>query len=319
LTGCTGFVGCWLLESFIHANRTLSLGASVVALTRSPERFQERAPRLASDPAVHLLSGDIRSFVFPGGDFQYVIHAATDTSSQAAERPATLFSSILDGTRRVLDFAATHGVRRMLLVSSGAVYGAQPPGMTHIPETYPGGPDWLEPLAAYGEGKRAAELMTKLDANQTGMECVIARCFAFAGPYLPLDGHFAIGNFIRDAMCGAPIRIKGDGTAVRSYLYAADLAAWLWTLLFSAPPGEAYNVGSDEAVSIANLAQRVVEALNVSSEIQIEHEAVPGALRAHYVPDIAKAREQLGLRVNVDLRNAIRYTAEWHRGELAST
>ena len=314
LTGCTGFFGCWLLESFLFANRALSLGASVVALTRSPKRFRERAPHLANDPAVHLLPGDIRNFTFPDGTFQYVIHAATDTNSQAAEQPAILLSSILDGTRRVLDFAATHGTRRLLFASSGAVYGTQPPEVTHIPETYLGGPDWLKPLAAYGEGKRAAELMTLLHAHQTGIECVIARGFAFIGPHLPLDQHFAIGNFIRDAMQGSSIRISGDGTPMRSYLYASDLAAWLWTLLFRAPTGEAYNVGSDEAVSIADLARTVVEVLGVSSVVQIRREVTLGMPRAQYVPAIAKAREQLGLRVRVDLRDAIRYTAEWHRG-----
>ena|SRR5450631_1374132 len=98
LTGGTGFFGCWLLESFLYANRALSLGASVVALTRSPMRFREKAPHLTNDPAVRLLPGDIRRFTFPDGDFQYVIHAATDTSAEVVERPADLFSSILDGT-----------------------------------------------------------------------------------------------------------------------------------------------------------------------------------------------------------------------------
>ena len=314
LTGGTGFFGCWLLESFLRANRALSLGASVVALTRSPERFREKAPHLANDPAVQLLSGDTRSFTFPDGSFQFVIHAAADTSAQAAEQPALLFESILDGTRRVLDFAAAHGTRRMLLVSSGAVYGTQPPEITHVPETFLGGPDWLKPLAVYGEGKRAAELLTMLYARQTGIECTIARCFASVGPHLPLDQHFAIGNFIGDSLRGSPIRIHGDGTPMRSYLYASDLAAWLWTLLFAAPSGEAYNVGSDEAVSIADLARTVVEVLGVSSGIEVEQEAVPGSPVAQYVPSIAKAREQLGLRVHVSLRDAIRYTAEWHRG-----
>lgn len=314
LTGCTGFFGCWLLESFLYANRALSLGASVVALTRSPARFREKAPHLANDPAVQLLPGDVRSFTFPDGDFQYVIHAATDNSAQAAERPAMLFSSIIDGTRRVLDFAAAHGTRRMLLASSGAVYGVQPPAVTHLPETHLGGPDWLKPLAAYGEGKRAAELMTMLHAHQVGMECVIARGFAFVGPHLPLDQHFAIGNFIRDAMQGLPIRIHGDGTPMRSYLYASDLAVWLWTMLLRAPSGEAYNVGSEEAISIAELARAVVEALGLSSEIQFAREVVPGVPCTQYVPSTAKAREQFGLRAQVDLRHAIRYTAEWHRG-----
>jgi dTDP-glucose 4,6-dehydratase len=185
--------------------------------------------------------------------------------------------------------------------------------MTHIPETYLGGPDWLKPLAAYGEGKRAAELMATLQAQEAGLECVIARCFSFVGPQLPLDQHFAIGNFIRDAIRGVPIRIKGDGTPLRSYLYASDLAVWMWTLLLRGHSGEAYNVGSDVGVSIADLAYTVVETLKLDLEISISGEATPGVARARYVPSIEKAREQLGLRVTVDLRDAIRYTAEWYR------
>ena len=315
LTGCTGFFGCWLIESFLAANRAFSLGASVTVLTRSPERFRERAAHLASDPAVHLLQGDICTFAFPEGDFQFVIHAAADTGVEASERPGELLLSILDGTRRVLDFAATHGTRRLLFVSSGAVYGEQPAEMTHIPESYRGGPDWLKPLAAYGEGKRAAELMATLLAQEAGLECVNARCFSFVGPQLPLDQHFAIGNFIRDAIRGVPIRIKGDGTPLRSYLYASDLAVWMWTLLLRAPSGEAYNVGSDLGVSIADLARTVIDALDVDIEINIAGEVTPGVARSRYVPSIEKAREQLGLRVTVDLRDAIRYTAAWHRDQ----
>ncbi|HEY4051567.1 MAG TPA: NAD-dependent epimerase/dehydratase family protein, partial [Acidobacteriaceae bacterium] len=255
ISGGTGFFGCWLLESFRHINRVLGLGARATVLTRNPEAFATKCPHLVSDPAIALHAGDVRNFVFPAGEFRYFIHAATEASArQAAEAPLEMLTTILAGTERALDFAATHGTEKFLLTSSGAVYGKQPSDLTHVPENYSGGPDPLDPASVYAEGKRTSELMCALSQKTNGVGCKIARCWAFVGPHLPLDTHFAIGNFIRDAMAGTPIHIQGDGTPHRSYLYAADLAIWLWTILFRAPALRPYNVGSEESVSILDLA-----------------------------------------------------------------
>lgn len=314
ITGGTGFFGCWLLESFCSINRELALNAEATVLTRNPDRFLAKAPHLAGDASVHLLTGDVRDFEFPAGEFPFVIHAATEASArQAAEAPLEMLSTILQGTERTLQFAATHGTKRFLLTSSGAVYGRQPSAITHLPESYAGAPDPLEPANVYAEGKRAAELMCALYQKATGMECVIARCWAFCGAHLPLDAHFAIGNFIGDVLCGKTISIQGDGTPRRSYLYGADLVIWLWTMLFRAPALVPINVGSEEDVSILELAEKVAEVLDPAIQVQVARKPEPGAAPARYVPAAGRAKELLGLRQIVSLEEAIRRTAAWHK------
>jgi nucleoside-diphosphate-sugar epimerase len=316
LTGGTGFFGCWLVESFCHANRTLELNAEMTILTRNPEAFQEKCPHLAADPSITLHAGDVRTFNFPDGEFAFVIHAAAETMAKpSADEHLEMFSTIVTGTERTLESAAAHGTRKFLLTSSGAVYGRQPDELTHVPESYAGAPDPMNPAQAYAEGKRAAELLCAMYSKRSGMECKIARCWAFCGPHLPLNEHFAIGNFIGDVLAGRPIQIQGDGTPRRSYLYAADLAVWLWTILVRAPALTPINIGSDHDVSILELAQTVAATLRPQSEIHIAREQVPGAVPSRYVPSVNRAYDLLGLRETVSLEDSIRRTAEWHRSE----
>jgi nucleoside-diphosphate-sugar epimerase len=318
LTGGTGFFGCWLVESFCHINRELGLGAQATVLSRHPEEFAAKCPHLANDPAITMHTGDVRDFAFPAGEFRYVIHAATEASlKQSIERPLEMLSTILAGTERTLQFAAQCGARKFLLTSSGAVYGKQPPDMTHVPETYAGAPDPLDAASVYAEGKRASELMCALyqktaATKGSAFEAKIARCWAFCGPHLPLDAHFAIGNFIGDVLSGRPISIGGDGTPRRSYLYAADLAIWLWTMLFRAPALVPINVGSAHDLSIRELAEVVAATLAPGGEIRIAKQPVPGAAPARYVPSVERAATLLGLRETVDLTESIRRTAAWH-------
>lgn len=314
ITGGTGFFGCWLLESLLWANRRLMLGVQVTVLTRNGDAFRKKAPRLAGDPAVTLVTGDVRNFEYPAGTFTHVIHAATESSTKPnAENPLLVLDTIVQGTRRTLDFAADCGARKFLLTSSGAVYGKQPADMTHIPEDYAGAPDPTDPQAAYGEGKRLAEHLCTLYAQGSSVEMKIARCFAFVGPYLPLDAHFAIGNFIRDALNGGPIVVKGDGTPRRSYLYAGDLAIWLWTILFKGQNCRLYNVGSSDDVAISELAHMVASCFGTFPSVRIMKRSQPGLIGERYVPCTERCSAELGLRSLIDLQAAIRRTADWAR------
>ena len=309
LTGATGFFGHWLLESLLHANRELDLNVRATVLTRDPEAFARKSPHVANDPALSLEQGDIRTFRFPTAQHAFILHAATDASPNPD--PATLADSILAGTHRVLDFARVTGARRLLYVSSGAVYGRNAP-IERIPEDYPANIDPSSPTAAYDESKRMAEQLCISHTAGTGVACSIARCFAFVGPHLPLDQHFAICNFIRHGLDDTPIHIKGDGTPRRSWLYMADLAIWLWTMLVLAPNGRAYNVGSEESYTIAEAASLTAGTLRPGLHIQIDGTPKPGAPLNSYVPSTQRARTELNLHETVGLADALRRTAAWH-------
>ena len=295
LTGGTGLFGKWLLD-FLQA-----LEVRVVILSRNPAGF----PAFGKNANVTFIQGDVRDFELPSGPFDYVIHAATEASVKLdQEHPDEMYSVIVDGTRRVLEFSKQAGAKRLLYVSSGAVYGVQPPEILHIPESFP-----CNPVTAYGKGKLKAEQL----CLESGVETVIARPFAFVGPWLPLDTHFAIGNFIGNCLRNEPIEIKGDGTPLRSYMYGSDLAEWLWTILLRGEPSRIYNVGSGDAISISDLARLVRECAGTQNEIIVHGKKVDGALPARYVPSVERAQKELSLRQRCSLSESISRTIAWYR------
>lgn len=312
LTGGTGFIGSWLLETLRHAIQRHGLALRVTVLTRDPARFAAKAPHLASFPAYTLLQGEIADFATPSEQYSHIIHAATDASADLNENnPLRMFDTVLDGTRRVLELARSQPQARLLFLSSGAVYGQQPWELAGVPETYQGSPDPIAPRNAYGEAKRAAEMLCAIYHKQFGVPFVSARIFTLLGPYLALGVHFAAGNFIAEAMAGRAVTVNGNGLPCRSYLYAGDLVVWLLQLLQRGTAGRAYNVGSSDSVSIAQLAQRVASVLGDG------HSTVLGAADTgwnpgRYVPDTSRICNELGVRQSVGLDEAILRTALWN-------
>jgi nucleoside-diphosphate-sugar epimerase len=314
LTGGTGFVGSWLLESLLWASDKLDLRITVVVLTRNPARFHDRSPHLAGHGAVHLIEGSAVEFAFPDGAFPFVIHAAVEpTFKPDAAWPLGMLAADVEGTRRVLEFARARRTRRLLFTSSGAVYGKQPTDMTHIPEDYAGAPSTTDPDSAYGQAKRVSEFMCAMYGRAYGFDATIARLFAFVGPLLPLDAHYAVGNFIGDVLRGGPVRIAGDGTPYRSYLYAADLAIWLWTILFRGKAAYPYNVGSPHDLSIADLARTVARVAAPGIGIELARPPDPQASPLRYVPSTKRVEGELGLRSEILLEEGVRRTLAWHR------
>jgi nucleoside-diphosphate-sugar epimerase len=311
VSGATGFFGMWMLALFAWLRKTRNVEFRVLAISRNPDAFHAKHPWIEGADWLQWITGDIQDFAFPEQTVDCIIHAATDTSAAAGRSPGLLLNSIVRGTERILACAKACQTKRVLLVSSGGAYGGQAVDMPQLLESSRTAPSTLDVGSAYGEGKRVMELLGAIHAHENPCEVVIARCFAFVGAGLPLDGHFAIGNFIRDALTQERIVIRGDGKGVRSYLYAADLAVWLIRLLTNGQNRAIYNVGSDEEVTIAELARQVIASLSPEKTVVIEGASNSPGAGNRYIPSIARARDDLNLDVWTALPLAIQNTALW--------
>lgn len=305
LTGGTGFFGKALLRHW--AALPPSGPPRVDVLSRNPAAFLERNPEFHGLPWLTLRAADIlRPETLPadGVPFTHLLHAAADSTAAAALTPLDVHVQIVEGTRNLLAYAAANGIRRFLLTSSGGAYGPQPPHLDRIPEDYHGMPDPLQVGQAYGVAKRMAEQLCALYGHQHGLEVVVARCFAFVGRDLPRDAHFAIGNFIRDALAAPAITVNGDGAPIRSYMDQRDLASWLVALLERGRPGHAYNVGSEAGITIRELAHLVRDLLAPGKTVHVAASGAP-TIRNRYLPSTQKARTELGVALAVPLESAI--------------
>jgi nucleoside-diphosphate-sugar epimerase len=309
LTGATGFFGRWLLALLAQLNNQ-GARIEVSLLSRDPARFLAAQPYYHNRSWLHWLQGDVRDLqTLPGRAPDLILHAAADTSATAHAQPLELFDSIVGGARRVLDLAVRSGTQRILFTGSGAQYGAL--DQVRVSEEHSHACHSNAVASSYGEAKRAQEILGAIYAESYGVDVIMTRCFAFSGPGLPLEGHFAIGNFVRDALCADAIVLNSSGQAVRSYLHGADLAGWLLTLLLRGESKQAYNVGSDQTISIADLARRVGARIAPHKPVCILGQADASG-RSFYVPEITRAHG-LGLDVWTSLDVSIDSMAAWAR------
>ncbi len=313
LTGGTGFFGKWLLESFIYVNEKLNLNAKVTILTRSPESFLNEYPFYSKySNSVRFVKGDILNYDFDLNEkFHFIIHAATAASELLNKgNPLLMMDTITHGTRRVLDFAITQPIESFLFVSSGAIYGKQPWSVSNIREVDSFKVDINNPNAAYAEGKRIAELYCSTYFEKFKLPIKIARCFAFIGPYLPLDTHFAIGNFINNVINGQDIIITSDGSITRSYMYASDLSISIWKILFGGKNNNPYNVGADAPYSLKDIALMIKK--KYGNDVQILN-LNQNSSQNIYVPNIDFLKTDLNILNFVQIEDAIQKTVDFEK------
>jgi nucleoside-diphosphate-sugar epimerase len=317
ITGASGFVGKWLTLSWLSARQELNGNGRLMVVARNVEELRKLCSIYGATNEVIYVESDIRNFEIPTElTPEYVIHAATPASeSLNNQQPEEMMSIIIEGQRNILNESIRSGVGKFLFLSSGAVYGKQPLDVQYVAEDYYGGPLPTDVRSAYHESKRVAELMGNIQAANNKISFVTGRLFAFLAPYLPLNTHFAAGNFLLDGMTGRDISVRSDGQSIRSYQYGSDLCVFLWALLIRGRSGEAYNVGSDVEVSISNLAHQIKSTLSSASKVEITGEIDP-ATHTRYVPSIAKIKTELSVSNVVDLPTSIARTARWYEEEM---
>lgn len=313
ITGGTGFIGRSLLDYLGESAARHGANFRATVLCRDPGAFVQRHPAYNRQPWLSFMPGDLESLPTLEAGVTDVIHAAADTH-RVGDSLAWL-QQLVQGTQRVLATARAARVQRLLFISSGAVYGSQSAQLPALEENLPQAPLPTDIAAVYAHGKRMAEQLCALYTAEQDLPCVIARCFAVISRHVPLDGPYAVGNFIRDALSPGceRIQVRGNGLAVRTYLDGRDMAHWMLTLLYRGQPGQAYNVGSDHAITVGELARRVGALLAPHKPVLVEHQ-VTDSQRSIYVPSIAKA-QSIGLRVETPLEQAITEAAA--RGEAA--
>jgi dTDP-glucose 4,6-dehydratase len=297
ITGGSGFFGKNLCE-FLKP-----LGIKIHVLARSKPDIEG---------VLHIPHDVTQPFNFDL-KVDYIIHAATSAVLDSDQQFQKTLDVIINGTQNALDYAERINCKKFLLISSGAVYGKQSAELEKIPEDLKLDEPLMDFKSAYATGKRISELFAFDWAKRTKKNCTIARCFAFSGKYLPLDKHFAIGNFVEDALANKLINIKGDGTTIRSYMDADDLMVWLITIMLKGESGEAYNVGSDQAISIKDLASKVAAKVPGTFVI-LQHTGTRTTARYRYIPSIEKAKKKLGLSLTIKLETSIEKMLEYNKG-----
>ncbi len=267
--GGTGFFGKSILDLFSRASLDIYGIKEITVLSRRTEEFARNYPELINY-GIQLINSDISSCnELPEADI--VLHAASSTDAKDyladASRQRNNIESATINYCRLAELY--HKQAKIVYCSSGAVYGQQPADVKFMSEEFPfqDVSEMAEHKRDYALGKRASERAIQ-DLGLVGLNVSIARCFAFYGKYLPKDQHFAYGNFVGAAEQGKAIEVHAKHRVIRSYMHADDMVHALIQIALDAKPEcPIYNVGSDEAIELRDLANQIGQQHNVPVKI----------------------------------------------------
>ena len=306
LTGGTGFVGKWLIETAQIACDNGAKEFEIVVPTRKLSAMHVVETKTIGFKNLSLIEGDLLTDTLEIGAVDAIIHAATPASAAINEsNPGEMTRINTQSMQAALKFAKNK--TPFLFTSSGAVYGNQPQSVTHIAERH--NQPFSELTSAYAKGKHLAEVMCLQADAENSCTSIIARLFTFSGHYLPRDTHFAIGNFVQNVLDRKPISINSDGMSRRSYLYGADMATWLWCALANRDSPHPLHIGSEYSTSILELANAVARVstteLNFAPEVKISVTDSDAGIFHQYVPGNEATKSHLDVKEWTSLETGI--------------
>lgn len=259
ITGASGFLPAYLVETLLHLNRTRDLDVHITALVRNRENYVMRFARHLDNRNLSVLVQDVSKPISLSLPHHFIIHAASQASPKfyGIDPVGTLSANVL-GTMQLLELARKHPVISFMYFSSGEVYGE-----TQRVPTKESDYGYIDPTSirsCYAESKRMGENMCVSWHAQYQVPTKIVRPFHTYGPGMKLDDGRVYADFVRDVIENRPIVLKSAGTASRAFCYLADATAGFFTVLLRGENGVPYNVGNSQAeISVLDLANLLVD------------------------------------------------------------
>lgn len=309
VTGATGMLGSCLVDALMFWNKRSSLGCRVTAIGRNVEKARQRFFDYNPSFGFEFIQQDVCESLsgFPA-QIDYIIHAASNADPvNMAESPTETLLANVVGTKNLLEYGRSRGMKRFLYISSGEVYGRSNPVQEIFTEEYCGQVPIDDPRACYPEGKRAAEVLCQSYAGQYGMDTVIVRPCHLFGPTMDRCDSRAVAEFLWAAAKGREVVLRSDGLRERSHCYVVDAVSAMLLVLEKGRPGEAYNIADKRyQMTIREFAEQAAKA--GESRVKFERKELTGAGR--YIKTdrqvlSAKKLENLGWTPSTCFVNAI--------------
>ncbi len=310
VTGGAGFLGSHLCDKLIE------LGHQVICIDNLSTGDAKNIELLKNNPNFQFLEHDVTKPLPATLEADQIYHLASPASPNM-HNPKSYMALPLEtmqvnsqGTWNRCEFASQKGAK-FLFASTSEIYGD--PLEHPQKESYKGNVSTIGPRAVYDESKRFGETIVSAFVRSKNLDGRIVRIFNTYGPKMAQDGRVVI-EFVKAALDNKPLPMFGDGKQTRSFCYVSDLIDGIVAAMEKGEKGEVYNVGNPDEFTILELAEKVKQLTNSTSEVELA-EPLPQDDPKQRCPDITKAKEKLGWEPKVSLEEGLQKLIDYMRAQ----